>query len=194
MLSSYRQCIQALRSARWDYRQHRLFRKWLQAQNSAGSSIGASLDFTGVADPYDCIRLEAPCCIERDVTIWFSPDTGAHLLLDMKRNVFIGRNTYLGIYQPISIGKNTIVGAYSYIISANHCYYSRDIPIQDQGFVGATIVIEDNVWIGTHVVVLPGVTIGTGAVVAAGAIVNNNIGAYEIWGGVPAKFIKMRPE
>ena len=39
---------------------------------------------------------------------------------------------------------------------------------------------------------LQGVTIGDGAVVAAGAVVTKDIPAGEVWGGVPAKFIRKR--
>lgn len=41
--------------------------------------------------------------------------------------------------------------------------------------------------------VLDGADVGEGAVVAAGALVlsGTKIGQHEIWGGVPAKFIKM---
>jgi carbonic anhydrase/acetyltransferase-like protein (isoleucine patch superfamily) len=39
---------------------------------------------------------------------------------------------------------------------------------------------------------LDGCEIGEGAIVAAGALVlqNTKVGAHEIWGGVPAKYIK----
>lgn len=131
--------------------------------------------------------------MESDVQIWIASDEGAEPKLDIKNRVFIGRNTFIGVFKPISIGDNTIIGAYSYIISANHCYESREVPIRDQGFTGAPIVIEDDVWLGTHVVVLPGVTIGKGAIIAAGAVVNKDVPSYEIWGGIPAKFIKLRP-
>ncbi|MUG94040.1 acyltransferase [Scytonema sp. UIC 10036] len=111
----------------------------------------------------------------------------------MKRRAYIGRNTFIGVFHPITIGEASQIGAYSYLISANHCYERRDIPIIEQGFVGAEIVIEDDVWLGTHVVVLPGVTIGQGAIVAAGSVVTKDIPPYQVWGGVPAKFIKHRP-
>ena len=136
----------------------------------------------------------AYCHLERDVAIWLSSDTDADPSLELQNKVFLGKGTYIGVYRPIFIGENTIVGAYSYLISANHCYASRNIPIREQGFLGAPIVIEDDVWLGTHVVVLPGVTIGKGSIVAAGAVVNKDIPPYEIWGGVPAKFLKARPE
>ena len=86
-----------------------------------------------------------------------------------------------------------MIGPFCHILSGNHRFDRRDIPVRKQGHDIAPVAIEDDVWLGTHVVVLPGVTIGKGAIVAAGAVVNKDIPAYEIWGGVPAKFIKERP-
>ena len=54
------------------------------------------------------------------------------------------------------------------------------------------IHVGHHCWIGTGAIVLQGVTIGDGAVVAAGAVVTKNIPPYEVWGGVPAKFIRKR--
>ena len=54
------------------------------------------------------------------------------------------------------------------------------------------ITIENDVWIGRRVIVMNGVTISNGAVVAAGAVVTKDIPPYEVWAGVPAKFIKKR--
>ena len=43
--------------------------------------------------------------------------------------------------------------------------------------------------------VLDGADVGEGAIIAAGALVlgGTKVGAHEIWGGVPAKFIKKAP-
>ncbi len=40
--------------------------------------------------------------------------------------------------------------------------------------------------------IIPGVKIADGAIVGARSLVIKNIGAYEIWGGNPAKLIKKR--
>ncbi|MBR1630994.1 MAG: gamma carbonic anhydrase family protein [Paludibacteraceae bacterium] len=52
--------------------------------------------------------------------------------------------------------------------------------------------IGDNVLIGMGATLLDNCTIGTGSIIAAGALVLKNtvIGDHEVWGGVPAKFIK----
>ena len=55
------------------------------------------------------------------------------------------------------------------------------------------IVIGRDAWLGANVIVLRGVTVGAGAIVAAGAVVTKSIPADEIWAGVPARRIGMRP-
>lgn len=56
------------------------------------------------------------------------------------------------------------------------------------------IKIGNRVWIGTNVTVLKGVTIGDGAIIAAGSLVNKDIPANCLAGGVPAKILKSNIE
>ncbi len=53
-------------------------------------------------------------------------------------------------------------------------------------------IIGNDVWIGDRVIIKSGVIIGDGAVIGMGSIVTKNVGAYEIWAGVPAKMIRER--
>lgn len=57
--------------------------------------------------------------------------------------------------------------------------------------VGDTIVGND-VWIGRNATVLPGVTIGDGAIIASEAVVTEDVDAYSIVGGNPARTIRYR--
>jgi len=50
------------------------------------------------------------------------------------------------------------------------------------------------VWIGYEALVMPGVKIGDGAIIAARSVVVNDIPAYTIAGGNPAKPIRQRFE
>ena len=54
----------------------------------------------------------------------------------------------------------------------------------------APITINHDVWIGANSVITAGVSIGEGAVIAAGSVVNKDVPAFTIVGGVPAKKIK----
>nr|WP_224746266.1 acyltransferase [Mucilaginibacter glaciei] len=87
----------------------------------------------------------------------------------------------------ITIGNNVSISQEVMILSADHdpdsaTFTSRNLPV----------VIEDYVFIGSRAIIMPGVTIGYGAVIAAGALVKENVEAYAIVGGVPAKFIRKR--
>ena len=54
------------------------------------------------------------------------------------------------------------------------------------------ISIGNDVWIGTGSIIIDGVKIEDGVIVAAGSVVTEDIPAYAIVGGVPAKIIKYR--
>lgn len=53
-------------------------------------------------------------------------------------------------------------------------------------------MIGNDVWIGYGASLMPGITIGDGAVIAAHSVVTKDVGPYEIVGGNPAKFIRLR--
>ena len=97
---------------------------------------------------------------------------------------------------PVTIGKKVVFGPKPTIISGDHRYkiagkYILDNTEKQEGD-DLPIVIQDDVWCGANVTILKGVTIGYGAVIAAGSVVTKNVPPCEIWGGVPAKFIKPR--
>jgi acetyltransferase-like isoleucine patch superfamily enzyme len=157
------------------------------------SRVHESIEFKGCEPDAALISIGADCCIERDVTIWLSSDEGAQPRLAMGNSVYIGRNSFLGCYQPITMGDNVMIGAFVYFTSGDHRFDRRDIPMHLQGFEGGAIQLGSDVWIGTHVTILPGLEIGNGAIIGAGSVVTRSVPAYEIWAGVPARFLKHRP-
>lgn len=167
-------------------------RKWVLTRQNTGSKIDKSVIFTGKFLPTRYITGGNMCEMDTQVSIYLWPGA-PEAKLTLGDRVYIGRNTNIAAYASITIGDNVLVAPYCHIISGNHGYERRDIPIRDQNITCKPITIEEDVWIGTHVVVLPGVTIGKGAIVAAGSIVNKDIPPYQIWGGAPARFLKERP-
>lgn len=57
---------------------------------------------------------------------------------------------------------------------------------------GRYVEVGNDVWIGNDVILLGGVIIGDGAIIAAGSVVTHSVPPYSIYGGVPAKQIRMR--
>ena len=104
-----------------------------------------------------------------------------------------------GDVNTITIGKHCNIqdGAVLHTL-----YKKSTITLGDYVSVGHNVTIHgadvDNyALIGMGATLLDGAHVGEGAIVAAGALVlkNTQIGAHELWGGVPAKFIKkVEPE
>ncbi len=53
-------------------------------------------------------------------------------------------------------------------------------------------VIGHDVWIGYDATIMPGVTIGSGAIIASKSVVVSDVEPYSVYGGNPAKKIKLR--
>ncbi|MDE7462051.1 MAG: acyltransferase [Muribaculaceae bacterium] len=57
-----------------------------------------------------------------------------------------------------------------------------------------SIHIGRGVYLGSNCIVTKPITIGHGAIISAGSIINKDIPPFEVWGGVPAKFLCKRYE
>ena len=141
-----------------------------------------------VIQGFSNIRMGHGCGLNRHASLY-----AARGKMDLGNNVFVGDFSSINANDAfVTIGSNVAIGPMAVVQGANHRFDSLDIPIVDQGHVESFVVIEDNVWIGAHAVILPGVRIASGAVVAAGAVVNRDVPANAVVGGVPAKVLKYR--
>jgi len=120
------------------------------------------------------------------------------LILSYGGNIRIGLNCSVNSFTIIyghnntTIGNNVLIAGHCMIIPNNHIYSDKRKLILEQGCKGKGIAIEDDVWIGHGCSILDGVTIGKGSVIAAGSVVNRDVPAYCVYGGVPAKQISSR--
>ncbi len=113
----------------------------------------------------------------------------------------------------ITCGENSYIGDRSSVHAANKyevfigdgCHIASNVRVftetadADQDFSRkpipskyGNVYIGSYCWIGANVVINPGVSIGENAVVGANSIVTKNIPDGEIWGGVPARFIRKK--
>lgn len=103
----------------------------------------------------------------------------------------LGDNSYSGgvIMDPplTSVGANTLIGHDAVV-------YAHVIEGERLGFY--PVRIGSGVTIGAHAIIMPGVAIGDGAIISSGAVVTKGcqVGANEIWAGVPARKIGMRQD
>lgn len=107
-------------------------------------------------------------------------------------NVKLNQGVYLSGYGGIEIGDDVRVGANTIILSSDHSFDKKDIPIYKQKLKTAKVIIGRDVFIGCNVTILAGVKIGEGAVIAAGSVVTKDVVEYTVVAGVPAKKIKNR--
>lgn len=126
---------------------------------------------------------------------------------------FNGVNIYLYGEGKIILGEGSYIGSLSTLQSdvsakiaiGRNCRISHNVRIYtttnypDQDFTHTTltkktgsVIIGDGVWLGVNVFVSPGVSIGDNAIVGANSVVNKDIPANAIYGGVPAKLIRMK--
>ena len=91
----------------------------------------------------------------------------------------------------VHIGDDCLFGPEVMITAASY-RYNDGAPVTDQLMDEADVVIGRDVWLATRAIVLPGATIGDGAVIAAGAIVKDEIPAFAIAAGQPARVVGQR--
>lgn len=105
--------------------------------------------------------------------------------------VILGNYSIIAAKHEIVIGSYTIIGAFCQIIDHNHGMGADNLILNQTSELGSTKIGQD-CWLGAGVKVLKDVTIGDGSVIGAGSVVTKSIPPYEIWAGVPAKFIRKR--
>lgn len=146
--------------------------------------------------------------IKKQLVEFFYPFRIRRIAKECGDNLYVGgpssvtRNTVLKEHvhfngMSISGGGNVTIGRYFHsgtgcqIITSFHNYEGDAIPYDDK-MINKDVVIGDFVWLGNNVIVLGGSTIGEGAIIQAGSVVCNDIPAYSIAGGHPAKPFKYR--
>lgn len=112
--------------------------------------------------------------------------------LSIGDNVSIHEMCYIDSEGEIEIGSDVSIAHRTSILSSNHGYKRRDIPIKYQEMEPAKTVINDNVWIGCGCVILAGTEIGSGCVIGANSTITKSVPDNSIAVGSPAKVIKSR--
>jgi acetyltransferase-like isoleucine patch superfamily enzyme len=91
---------------------------------------------------------------------------------------------------PVLIGEGSACGQNCFIGGQSHHYEDISKNFLRQGVQTEQVIIGKNVWVGANAVILPGVKIGDNSVVGAGSVIVEDVPAYSVVAGNPAKIIK----
>ena len=122
--------------------------------------------------------------------VWIMPGRN----LTVGDDVDLAKDVLITTSGGVVIGDRTLIGYRTQILSSNHSIPPIGQPFPISGDAHKPILIENDVWIGANCIITAGVTIGEGAVIAAGSVVTKDVPKNAIFGGVPAKLIKMREQ
>lgn len=125
--------------------------------------------------------------LEPDVWITMGPEA----------RVQIGDGTFLNIgvmvasQSLVEIGEHCMLANNCFVTDANHRFDDPERPVPWQGFSSkGPTRIGDNTWLGANVVVTSGVTIGERCVVGSNSVVTEDVPAFSIAAGVPARVLR----
>lgn len=120
------------------------------------------------------------------------------------RGVYVGggRNIAIGSYSRVNqnvrlcnvkIGDHVMIARDTVFLGKTHESSRLDIPMEQQGNVELPQgIVEDDVWLGLRTIIMPGLKIRKGSIIGAGAVLTKSTEENTIYGGVPAKKIKVR--
>jgi acetyltransferase-like isoleucine patch superfamily enzyme len=131
------------------------------------------------------------------------------------RRVFLGRNTIVACKDgdivledgvnisyncavfsasSVRIGADTLLAAYCYVVGGGHEFGRVDVPVIQQARPSRGIEIGRGSWLGAGAIVLDGVSLGHDAVIGAHSVVTDDVPAFAVAAGVPARVVRDRRE
>lgn len=100
-------------------------------------------------------------------------------------------NSTISCFNSVTICEGVFIGGGCEIIDSDGHQTNPFDRMNKKGDIKSSpIIIEKNVFVGGLTIIKRGVTIGEGSAIGTGSLVIKSIPPYEVWAGVPAKFIK----
>ena len=162
----------------------RVLKKLLGFHRNMGGNIGYGIRY--------CLMKNLASSCGENVAI----DVGVFLLypenMSFGNNVSINPMCYLSAFGGLYIGDNVSIAHRVTIMTSTHNYDNPDVPIRNQGISSKSVYINNNTWIGAGVTILAGTTIGSGSIIGANSLLTKDVPINQVWGGIPAKYLKSR--
>ncbi len=112
--------------------------------------------------------------------------------LRIGRGAWIGQGAFLHSAGGITVGERVGIGPHVCILTSKHQILPRPAPIMDGALEFGPVSIGAGADIGVGAILLPGVTVGEGAQIGAGSVVTEDIPAFAVAAGAPARVLRQR--
>lgn len=127
------------------------------------------------------------------VDVTFFIQSGKYISKDLTTGKFgfVGKECHLG--PKVILGDYVMLAPRVAIVGDDHIFEKAGSPIIFSGRPSLRETkIDSDAWIGFGVIIMSGVKVGRGAIVAAGSVVTRDVPPYQVYGGVPAKYLRDR--
>lgn len=108
--------------------------------------------------------------------------------MEIGRDVYIATGCWLHAWGGIIVEDEVMIGPYAVLASGDHTQINGSYRYGSSRL--APISLCRGSWIAAHATVTRGVVIGRGALLAANSVATNDIPAFSMAGGVPARIIE----
>jgi acetyltransferase-like isoleucine patch superfamily enzyme len=134
-------------------------------------------------------RLEVGQGVLLEPNVWLTAPGDARIRIGA--GSFLNIAVMVAAVELVEIGEHCMFANGCFVSDGNHRFDDPDKPVPWQGFSSkGPTRIGDNVWCGANVVVGSGVTIGERCVIGANSVVTQDVPAFSIAAGAPARVIR----
>lgn len=108
-------------------------------------------------------------------------------MLEVGSDVWIGEGVRIDNLAKVIIGSDVCISQNAFLLTGNHDYRSDTFDLM----IGS-ITIEDEAWVGASVVVCPNTILSKGTVVSVGSVISGTTIGNQVYRGTPALVIRPR--
>jgi acetyltransferase-like isoleucine patch superfamily enzyme len=121
--------------------------------------------------------------------VWLTAPGAARIRIGS--GTFLNQGVMVASHELVEIGDHCMLANGCFVSDASHRFDDPNRPVTWQGFTskGPTRV-GDNVWCGANVVITSGVTVGDRCVIGANSVVTEDMPAYSVVAGAPARILR----
>src|SRR5919202_616454 len=113
-------------------------------------------------------------------------------VVEIGAKTVMGQECTISAYRSVRIGEQCVIADRAMLIDFDHGVVEVERPIRLQGIYKRDVVLGSNVWVGYGACFLRGVTVGDNSVIGTYSLVNRDVPANAVVGGIPAKVLRMR--